>query len=244
MSLPARAAGSVLDAARSAPHVNIDDLAPTPGLLVLAPHPDDETFGCGMALAAAVAAGRDVVLVLLTDGEASHPASKQFPPSRMATLRLGELERALGELAPGRTTPVHRLRLADGKIATREALKDCEERLVGLAERHRSGTIWTTWEGDPHCDHQTAAHLARRVADAADLGLLNFPVWGRFGSRSVPENLVLFDSREQASAKGRAIDAYASQTGRLVHDDPEGFVMPAQFVEHFRTHPEIFIRDR
>ncbi|KFB72125.1 MAG: bacillithiol biosynthesis deacetylase BshB1 [Candidatus Accumulibacter phosphatis] len=41
---------------------------PATGVLVLAPHPDDEVFGCGGALAAHVAAGVPVRVVILTNG--------------------------------------------------------------------------------------------------------------------------------------------------------------------------------
>ena len=43
-------------------------LIPATGVLVLAPHPDDEVFGCGGALAAHVAAGVPVRVVILTNG--------------------------------------------------------------------------------------------------------------------------------------------------------------------------------
>ena len=62
-----------------------EDLIPyTPGrlegspLLVLAPLPDDEVFGCGGVLVQAVNAGAEVRLVILTDGaEQGDPATRR-----------------------------------------------------------------------------------------------------------------------------------------------------------------------
>ncbi len=44
-------------------------------IVVLAPHPDDESLGCGALLAAAFA-GKGARVVCLTDGSGSHPGSR------------------------------------------------------------------------------------------------------------------------------------------------------------------------
>ena len=55
---------------------SVAELVP-PGsrLVVVAPHPDDEILGAGGLLAATARAGRDLLLVAVTDGQASHPGS-------------------------------------------------------------------------------------------------------------------------------------------------------------------------
>ena len=59
MSLPATEEGALMSAAADAPRIAIDATSPSGGLLIISPLPDDETFGCGQALAAAAEAGRD-----------------------------------------------------------------------------------------------------------------------------------------------------------------------------------------
>ncbi len=49
--------------------------------VVVAPHPDDETLGCGVLIAAKRRLGAEVAVVFLTDGAASHP---QFGSDRLA----------------------------------------------------------------------------------------------------------------------------------------------------------------
>src|SRR6202167_1978892 len=66
--------------------------------LILAPHADDETLGCGALIAACCERGQPPVVVILTDGAASHPGSKQYPPERLRQLRAEEARQAVAAL--------------------------------------------------------------------------------------------------------------------------------------------------
>ncbi len=74
--------------------------------LILAPHPDDESLGCGGLIAAACAAGLAPEVVILTDGGASHPGSTSHPPARLRALRAEEARQATAALGlpPDRLT--------------------------------------------------------------------------------------------------------------------------------------------
>lgn len=58
-------------------------------ILVLAPHPDDEVFGCGGAIALHSQAGADVHVVLVTSGDAGGGAEERIQESRQASKILG-----------------------------------------------------------------------------------------------------------------------------------------------------------
>jgi LmbE family N-acetylglucosaminyl deacetylase len=58
-------------------------------LLAIAPHPDDEIFGCGAITHAAARAGREVHIVVVTDGAAQGDAEVRRAESREAARRLG-----------------------------------------------------------------------------------------------------------------------------------------------------------
>lgn len=241
MSQPERVEGSLLAAAAHAPFADLFALAPG-GVMIIAPHPDDETFGCGMALACVAAAGIPICFVLLTDGEASHPGSAKIDRMQLADLRRSEFEAALSILAPGYDPKVMRLSLPDGATSGADSAEGILERVTNFAQEHRVASVWTTWHGDPHCDHQTAALLGRRLARLMGTRLFEFPVWGRFGNHTVPSALTVFHDCEGETKKRKAVTAYASQVTRLIDDDPAGFMMPSRFLKHFITHPEIFIR--
>jgi len=214
--------------------------------MVLAPHPDDESLGCGGAIAAAEAIGRRVVVVVLTDGTGSHPNSRSYPAARLAALRERELRKAVVRLTSGKGA-VFPLRYPDQGIPDTAAdrLKIVRQ-LIDIVDGQNAGAIWTTWEGDPHPDHQMAASLARQaVSIRHHLALWRFPVWGRF-TRQAPttkDRLVRFDTAPYRRIKAAAVAAHRSQMTRLISDDPRGFVMAPETRRHFLSSPEYFLSE-
>lgn len=243
MSVPDQPAGLLLDQAAAAPPIALDELSPPGGLLVVVPHSDDETLGCGMALSAAAAAGRQVFLALLTDGEGSHPGSPSVGPDALRTLRAHEFDRAVAILLDGPPAHLERLGLPDGRS---HAAMLPPARLEALADTARAlgvRAVWSSWRGDPHCDHETAAHLADAVAERLRVPLWEYAVWGRFGVPAVPaRRLYRFHAPEHAEAKRRALACHASQFTDLIADDPAAFRMPLALLAHFRDAPELFLR--
>jgi len=73
-------------------------LVPARRVLVLAPHPDDEIFGCGGALALYHAQGAAIQVVVLTDGTALAPAQDKTTTART---RADETQAALQVLGIG-----------------------------------------------------------------------------------------------------------------------------------------------
>ena len=76
-------------------------------VLVVSPHPDDETVAVGGLLHDLVAAGWRVRLASVTDGEAAYPAV-----SGLGAVRRRELASALDRLGIADATVIHRLELA------------------------------------------------------------------------------------------------------------------------------------
>ncbi len=240
MTAPAAAEGSVLRAAAGAAPVELEELSPAGGLLLVMPHPDDETLGCGQALAAAADAGRDIGLVLVTDGEGSHPSCD---PREIASLRRAELEAALAVLSPQRAIPIHPLALPDSRSCRDDLSAEGRDALLAFARRFEPQAIWTTSPLDPHCDHQTAHAIAHDLAQHCRAVLWSVPIWGRFGVRALPDaRLRLFDDPALADRKRQALTAYRSQFTDLIAD-PLAFRMPKTLLAHFAAHPEIFHRD-
>ena len=59
-------------------------------IVIFAPHPDDETFGCGGYIQKAVQAGAEVRIVVVTNGEASKTALQSLKETPEETAQLSE----------------------------------------------------------------------------------------------------------------------------------------------------------
>lgn len=140
-------------------------------VVVASAHPDDETLGAGLLLAACHDAGAQVTLMLATAGEGSHPASRTWTPGLLAEVRREEMDRALEVLAPG-------ARLVDLGL-TDSALDAHEERLVDeLTELVDAGTVLVApWSHDGHADHDALGRAAAAVSSATGARLVQYPVW-------------------------------------------------------------------
>jgi LmbE family N-acetylglucosaminyl deacetylase len=240
-------AGHFLDAAEALPIAPLGTILAPGGVVVLAPHPDDESLGCGVLLAAAASCGRAAAVIFISDGGASHRNSRRYPPRLLRSLREEEALAALAALgrAPG---AAHFLRLEDAAVPFSGAAFDsamCS--ILDVAGAVGAGTLLATWQHDPHCDHQaTHAMTAAAVRRNPRLLHLAYPVWGH----TLPPQTPIpggaprgrrLDIAAQLPAKRRAIRAHRSQTTRLIDDDPDGFMLDDAMLARFDRPFEIFL---
>ncbi len=149
------------------------DLTGCTGLVVVAPHPDDETLGLGATAAHLVASGLEVQVVSVSDGGAAQLGASALNRIRLETARRSELLRATDIL--GVHPPVS-LGLPDGQLADHEdRLTDL---LVAILEDAALGT-WcaATWRGDGHPDHETIGRAAAAACERTGVTLVEYPVW-------------------------------------------------------------------
>lgn len=225
-------AEDALAALRAFPPARFEDLAPHGGLVVIAPHADDESLGCGGLIAQAAARGRDARLVVVSDGTGSHPASRTHPPERLRETREHEAlaaARVLG-MAPDAVTF---LRLPD-RFVPREG-PDAERaigEIVRIARAAQASAIVTTSDMDPHCDHKASFALARAAARACgpDVSLWSYVIWG--WTLPAQEEIARAPTRglrlrvaDELARKRLAVAQHSSQLGGLIDDDPSGFAL-------------------
>ncbi|WP_338664154.1 PIG-L deacetylase family protein [Pararoseomonas sp. SCSIO 73927] len=225
-------ASDFLREAEALPLVPLEALVPEGGVLVLAPHPDDESLGCGGLLAAMAAAGRPARVVVMSDGAGSHPNSRTHPGPVLRELRREEAIEATEELG---VPPPLFLDLPDGDVPVAGTRFE-EAVLAVIAAAEGLGTIAATIGLDPHKDHEATWAIAKEAAGRAGLRLLGYPVWSwrhlypamapvAPAEVPAPPRGMRLDVSAQLETKRRAVMAHRSQVTRLIEDDPSGFIL-------------------
>ena len=233
-------------AAEALPLGLLRDVTRGGGLVVVAPHPDDESLGCGGLIAEACGRGIDVQVVVVSDGTGSHPGSKLYPPARLRDLREAETCAAMAALGLP-AAAIRFLRLPDRFVPTEGPQADtARDAIVAAAAETSAGAVCVTWHHDPHCDHAATATLVAGIGPRLGAArVLAYPVWGW----SVPPDTdvgqaprgLRIDITRHLVAKAEAIAAHRSQTTNLIDDDPDGFRLAADMLAHFARPFEIFL---
>jgi LmbE family N-acetylglucosaminyl deacetylase len=239
-------AAQAFEAMTALPVMPLDAVTNGKPALILAPHADDESLGCGGFIAAASAAGHPPFVLILTDGTGSHPNSRAYPSFRLKGLREQEALNAVSILGlpPGRL----------GFLGLRDTAAPMEGNgfdaavaaILSFAERAEAACILSPWQHDPHCDHLAAHLMASAAVARCRLRHLAYPIWGwtlppdtRLPG-PVPHGMRL-DITDYLAAKRRAIAAHASQYGGLIQDDADGFQLPSDLLDIFNRPYETFL---
>jgi LmbE family N-acetylglucosaminyl deacetylase len=224
------------------PDAEIDTILRGERPLILAPHADDESLGCGGLIRACCERGQQPVVAILTDGAASHPGSRQYPPERLRKLRAQEAREAVSRLGLASENLVF-FNYPDTALPSGPA---ASEQVAVLARDRGCTVMLAPWLHDPHCDHEAAAILARSAARQARCRLLSYPVWGWLlpPDQQLPVKRVAGYKLRIAAhleVKRSAVAAPASQYSMLIDDSPEGFRLPAELLSIFERPYEVFL---
>ncbi|TAN08276.1 MAG: PIG-L family deacetylase [Rhodanobacteraceae bacterium] len=221
---------------------------PDARLMVLAPHPDDESLAAGGLIQRALARGVAVSVVFITDGE-NNPWPQRVLERRLrigprehagwAARRRSEADAALRALG-AEGVAVHRLGWPDGGV-TWKLLDDTATMLAtlrALFERERPSVLVLPDLVDRHPDHSAIHVLAEMVfqsmPDRPKPACLGYLLHGR-SRPGLPRRAVFALNAAEQARKRAAIEAHASQTalsyGRLLRSAAasEGFVAGLDF---------------
>ncbi len=233
-------------AAEALPVAALPDILDGGGLVVVAPHPDDESLGCGGLIAEACARGTPMRLVVVSDGAGSHPGSRRYPPLRLRALREEETRAAAAELGLP-ASAIRFLGLPDRFVPVSGPQAGAAGAAIAAAAREvEAGAVCVTWRHDPHCDHLAAADLVAAVRDSlGGARVLAYPIWG--WTLPLDQDVgpaprgVRLDVSRHLSAKLAAVAAHRSQTTDLIDDCPNGFRLTPEMIAHFAKSHEILL---
>jgi LmbE family N-acetylglucosaminyl deacetylase len=222
-------------------------------VVVVAPHPDDETLGCGGAIALMCAKGYDVKVLVVSDGTRSHPNSQQYPAPALRALREQETIAALEILGIEDRSRVTFLGLPDGAVpsVTSPAFQIAKLRCQRYLKQTLPDTIFLPWRVDPHADHRATWQLIQAAILSLGISpqLIEYPIWDwdLQQQHSSPDLDQIsgwrLDISQVLSLKTQAIATYRSQLGELIVDDPVGFYLTPELLTNFTRPWEVYFEE-
>jgi LmbE family N-acetylglucosaminyl deacetylase len=176
-------------------------------VLVLAAHADDETMGCGGAIARHVAQGDPVAIAIATDGMLGDPEGRYAGQDYRA---IREREAAAAARILGASEP-EGWRFPDQGLQALVAQRPSPlvHAVTAALERLRPDVVYTTPDTEMHPDHQALGAAVRAALAAMDPArrprAFGYETW-------VPTHPThLLDVTAVYETKERAIAVYASQ---------------------------------
>ena len=230
---------------RSSPYAVPDQSSST---LVVSPHPDDETLGCGCLIAELVRHGSEVHVAFVTDGGASHPGHPQWTPALLAERRRSEALVAAAKLGvPARNC--HFIGAEDGKLAHLSAPErsHIERALRTILAATQPALLLMTYRSDGSSEHEACFEIARSCLRlSSPPRVLEYPIWSWWSPRlmlgfalSPGKLLRLRPSPKARRARDLALGSYVTQTEPLPpFREP---VLPKSFVSFFLKSDHYFL---
>jgi LmbE family N-acetylglucosaminyl deacetylase len=208
-------------------------------IVVVSPHPDDETLGVGGTLHQLARQGHAIELVAVTEGEHSHPRSTTHSPRQLAERRARERRLALQKLGL-HDANCTRLGIPDGRVA---AAQDLAARLREFLQG--AALCIAPYRADGHPDHDATGRAAAHAAAASGVALWEYPVWAWQWSVADRDELPWRNARrvplDRAAqrAKAEAIQAYQSQIAPLSSAPGDECVLSRALLAHFSRDFEV-----
>lgn len=191
-------------------------------VLVLAPHPDDEIFGCGGAIALYARQAVPVHVHILTDGAGY---AQQAQRAQIRATRQEESRLALARLGSG-------IHCEFGPYQDRALLQESSliAHMVALLEQHAPELVIAPSPWEIHPDHQACARAAAAAValwqrrTQSDVGLMLYEI----GSPLRPN--LLLDITPVWEAKEQAMQSFASQL------EQQDYIRHVQGLNSYRTY--------
>ena len=199
-------------------------------VVVVSPHPDDETLGLGGLISMACARGIKVLVIAVTNGEGGGHGDD------LGKVRSRELDEAVRTLGGARAIAIERLGLPDGSVHDHESeLRDRLERLCVTSDLLCCPLI-----DDWHSDHEATCRAVFDVGRKIKCDTRCYPIWSWEAHDPATsrlrrgEKIVLSETAQER--KRRAMFCYASQ---LTGSEP---VLSSRVLDHFCRNVEILLR--
>jgi LmbE family N-acetylglucosaminyl deacetylase len=214
-------------------------------VVVVAPHPDDETIALGGTIHDHLNRGGSCQIVAVTDGEAADDQADL--PQRLALVQTRLEERAAAlEIIGAGDVAVDRLGFPDGHVGDHVAAlaHALQQTVTNLRRQHPHCLLVLPWREDPHPDHRACARAGIEAAIRSGAPYVETPIWGWYDPQ-VRRRLPRARVRRLAitgAARGRkraALQCFQSQLQLL--RGGRGPILPSGFLETFDRSFEVLV---
>lgn len=209
-------------------------------ILIIAPHQDDETLGCGGLIYKKVKEGCEIRVLFLTDGRYGGDIGVRRREAIEALEVLGVKESKIdfmnwedGDLSY----------LLSSKSKYKKDSDNYMECLKAYIENYKPENIYVTYKHDRLPDHEAAYYIVKSLG-IKNTKIIQYAVWFFYG-RTWPLRYLYYvmkgdrfyreDIKTERKIKQRAIDCYKSQ---------KESILPKRFIKMFNKSYEVYIEDK
>jgi LmbE family N-acetylglucosaminyl deacetylase len=132
-------------------------------IIVFAPHPDDETFGCGGTIAIKIRNGYEVIIVIMTDGKYAFVKMLGIDtnptPDKLKEIRKVEVKKA-AKILGVQEESLFFLDFEDGTLKENE--EEAVKKVTKILRNHTPVEVYYPYEKDSHPDHVATNRIVRK----------------------------------------------------------------------------------
>ena len=210
-------------------------------MVILAPHPDDETLGCGGLIARRISEGRRVVVVVITDGRAllrRFGIAANPSEAEVSAMRKDETRRSV-EILGGAASEIWFLDFENERLVGQKA--EALARITALLKELAPSEVYFPSPFEGHAEHVVTNEIARAACAAtACPATFEFIVNLKRGTsiESLPRRLQPVDVSAHRDRERRALAQFRSHLDILDLEQKEPL---AANYDHYLTPEEPFL---
>jgi LmbE family N-acetylglucosaminyl deacetylase len=222
--------------------------------LVIAPHPDDESLGCGGLIASLRQSGIAVHVIFTTDGSMSHPESQNTTAIGRCKMREQEAINALAILGVEESR-VTFFRGQDSALPAKgeKGFTGFVAQMKGIIDTIQPGLVLVPYEFDPHRDHRASWQITvEALEEYPEAAIWQYLIWlytlGKDQDveplTTIPGGIQYLPMRSFKQLKKKAIIQHHSQLDLEVFEDPKGFMLKDEVLQNFYGDKEYYIKQQ
>jgi len=176
-------------------------------IIAFCAHNDDHVIGAGGTLAKYSREGHDIITVIFSYGESTHPWLIQKEAIKMRVRESKDAEKYIG------SKKLYYLGLKEGKFQEEMLEKKIQKKIKSIISMVRPGKIFTHSQDDPHPDHKAVYNVITEIMDSIkyNCDVYSFDIWNPISFRHRNNPKLFVDITKTFKYKIKAMQIHESQ---------------------------------